>query len=55
VVLGVDEPALQSELAERTQSAIAADEAWRGWRTTLADFAEDLGPFYRGRQFLGCC
>lgn len=55
VVLGVDEPALQTELAARTRSAIAADDAWRGWRTTLADFAEDLGPFYRGRQFLGCC
>jgi len=55
VVLGIDEPALQQELAARTRSAIAADSEWQGWRDTLSEFAEDLGPFYRGRQFLGCC
>ncbi len=54
-VLGVDEPALKAELAARTRSALAADVQWHAWRDTLADFAEDLGPFYRGRQFLGCC
>ena len=54
-VTGVDEPALRDELAARTRSAIEADGQWRAWRDTLAEFAEDLGPFYRGRQFLGCC
>lgn len=54
-VTGIDEPALRAELAARTRSAIDADGEWRAWRDTLAEFAEDLGPFYRGRQFLGCC
>ena len=54
-VTGVDEPALCEELASRTRSAIAADVHWLSWRDTLGQFAEDLGPFYRGRHFLGCC
>ncbi len=54
-VTGVDEPALRDELAARTRSAIEADGHWRAWRDTLAEFAADLRPFYRGRQFLGCC
>ena len=54
-VTGVDEPALCEELASRTRSAIAADVHWLAWRDTLGQFAEDLGPFYRGRHFLGCC
>jgi len=54
-VTGIDEPALRAELAARTRAAIEADGQWRAWRDTLAGFAEDLGPFYRGRQFLGCC
>lgn len=54
-VTGIDEPALRDELASRTRSAIAADTQWRAWRDTLGEFAEDLGPFYRGRHFLGCC
>lgn len=54
-VTGIDEPALRAELAASTRAAIEADGQWRAWRDTLTEFAEDLGPFYRGRQFLGCC
>ncbi len=54
-VLGIDEDAVKNELAACTRDAIAADGGWDTWRTTVNAFAQDLGPFYRARQFLGCC
>lgn len=54
-VAGVDEVGINTELTERTRAAIAADSGWASWRDTLSAFHDDLGPFYRSRQFLGCC
>lgn len=54
-VTGIDEAAVSGALSERTRAAIAADSGWAAWRDTLTALDEDLGPFYRSRQFLGCC
>lgn len=55
VVLGIDEPALKAQLNAQWRSALAADPAWTDWRGRVTALAQDLGPFYRGGAFLGCC
>jgi cytosine/adenosine deaminase-related metal-dependent hydrolase len=54
-VTGIDEAAVRESLARQTREAIAANSEWGAWRATLSAFDQDLGPFYRSRQFLGCC
>lgn len=55
VVTGIDEPALKAELLARTRSALAAAPAFEAWRRQIDAMAEDLGPFYRGHAWAGCC
>jgi 5-methylthioadenosine/S-adenosylhomocysteine deaminase len=55
-VLGIDEPALRSELLARVRAALAADPSHVAWRATVQALAQDLAPFYRdGHYFGGCC
>jgi 5-methylthioadenosine/S-adenosylhomocysteine deaminase len=54
-VTGVNEPAIREALASQTREAIAADPTWASWRDALVAFDQDLRPFYRSGQFLGCC
>ena len=54
-VRGVDEEDIGREMMAQTKAAIQADAGWHDWRDTLNAYATDLGPFYRARQFLGCC
>ena len=53
-ILGVDEPALRTELVARMRSAIAAQPQVGQWHATVDALAEDLAPFYRRGGF-GCC
>jgi cytosine/adenosine deaminase-related metal-dependent hydrolase len=54
-VTGIDEFAVREALHRQTREAMAEDPGWSRWRETLEHFHEDLGPFYRQRQFLACC
>lgn len=54
-VTGVDEALLKTELLERVRSALRAEGDPGAWRRQLGELAEDLGPFYRGAAWMGCC
>ncbi len=54
-VTTVDEPALRAALTAEVRAAIAARPATLPWRDMVDALAEDLGPFYRRGQHLGCC
>lgn len=54
-VIGIDEPAMRSELLARTRAALSADTTGASWRSTVQALAEDLAPFYRSSHFGGCC
>jgi cytosine/adenosine deaminase-related metal-dependent hydrolase len=54
-VLSLDEPALYAELLAQARSRLGSHAECGRWREVVMMMAEDLGPFYESRAFLGCC
>jgi cytosine/adenosine deaminase-related metal-dependent hydrolase len=54
-VLSLDEPALYAELLAQARSRLGSHAECGLWREAIAAMAEDLGPFYKSRVYLGCC
>jgi cytosine/adenosine deaminase-related metal-dependent hydrolase len=54
-VLSLDEPALHAELLAQARTHLRSQAEYGAWREIVAAMAEDLGPFYRSRAYLGCC
>ena len=54
-VLTIDGPALHAELRAQLRSRLGIQAELGPWREAVAALAEDLGPFYRSRGYLGCC
>lgn len=54
-VRSVDEPALAAELLAQARARLRSHSGGGAWRDAVAAMAEDLGPFYRSRAYLGCC
>jgi 5-methylthioadenosine/S-adenosylhomocysteine deaminase len=52
---GLDEEALRAELLAQVRAKLAAQPECDGWRHTLLELAQDLGPFYRHSVWAGCC
>ena len=51
----LDEPALCAELLAQVRNSLAAQPEFAGWRNTLGELAQDLGPFYQRGAWSQCC
>jgi cytosine/adenosine deaminase-related metal-dependent hydrolase len=54
-VITVDEQGVRAEMIAQVRGQIAGNPGFRRWHEVVDAMADDLGPFYRQRAFLGCC
>lgn len=54
-LVSIDEPAFNAELLQQIRSGLKSRPDLAQWHGVLRQLADDLTPFYREGQFLGCC